>query len=238
MQNLLQRKGPSRAARLSGALRGSRRAPWGLLPSGRAGALAGENLSRRALLREMCVADSDNSSSVPWRGSALPPHIPGPGASGAEGQQPLCPRPGRGTEALAHTKAGYCTTASSIPSGATASRRGKESGWLGAGSRAALPAHARLPQLLRWVPWAGGAALSPARSIVAAARSSNSPTNPGGATRVGFAPSPLASLRCICPNFGAASPSVCLHHEGGKPQRREVLCETGMETLPQGNLRP
>lgn len=181
MQNLHQREGPSRAARLSGALRGSRRPHGGCCQLGGQGLLM-ENLSRRALLRETCVTDSDNGSSVPGPGPALPPQTPGPRASGAEGQQLLRPSPARGMQALAHTKAGYCTTASSILSGATASSTGKERGGLGAGSRAALPAHARVPQHLRWVPWAGGAALPPARGTVAAARNSNSPTNPGGAT--------------------------------------------------------
>lgn len=91
-ENLHQRECPSRAARLSGALRGSRRAPRGLLPSGR----AGENLSRRAVLRETRVTHSDNNSGVPGPGSALPPQTPGPRGSGAEGQRLLCPRPTRG----------------------------------------------------------------------------------------------------------------------------------------------
>lgn len=78
MQNLLQREGPSWAARLSGALRGSRRASWGLLPSGRAGALARENLSRRALLRETCVADCDIAAAFHGRAQPFRPKSQGP----------------------------------------------------------------------------------------------------------------------------------------------------------------
>lgn len=71
-------------------------------------------------------------------------------------------------------------------------------------------------------------------------KSSNIPTNSGGATQVGFAPSPLGCLRCACPHFGAASPGVCLHHKGRKPPSWEVPYEKVMKTLSRGSkdLRP
>lgn len=180
------------------ALRSAQRKPSG--PAGVCCHLGGQGLEN--LFRETCVAHSDNSGGVPCPGSALPPQSSEPAVSGAGGQQ----LKGRILHhGLLH------------PIRATASSMGKERGWL----RAALPAHTRVLQLLRW-------------------RSSTPPPSPGHCSSCEKQQQPHKPWWCHLSGFCTLTsgfsemclpPFWCCQPQG-------LLCETDMKTLAQGSREP
>lgn len=214
-----------------------------------------ENFSPGTLLGETYVANY-NSSSVPGTGSALPLRTPGPRASGAEGQHlqrmavPL-PPPSPG-DAGAGTHKGRILHHSPPPSRPSQeplpAAQGRRAGDLGtellpaAGQGAGLPcqpAHGD-PAAPQPHPMGQRSGSPPACGTTVAARSGDSPTNPGGATRRGFCTFTLC-LRALEPIFpprwGAASPGPCTmlrmeREEGHESWRPSLTSPKGMKTLP------
>lgn len=166
-------------------LGGSGRAPEGVIVIWEGRGLCWRVSPPGALLREMYVTGNYNSSGVPGPGSALPLQTPGPRASGAEGQHlqrtavPL-PRPGGCRHWHTQRQEDIAALTSSS----------------GTGSQAALPPACGDPAAPQPHPAGQRSGSPPPCGTVVAARSNDSPTNPGGCHQVQVLhlhPSPLGS---------------------------------------------